>query len=64
MASNEVGEKHAQWILGVRENVLEPDLPILDPHHRHFGDLRMREQSVFNFQGRQLVAPRFDDVDR
>ena len=33
MASNELGEKHAQWISSVRENVLEPELPILDPHH-------------------------------
>ena len=33
MASNELGKEHARWISGVTEDALEPELPILDPHH-------------------------------
>ncbi len=33
MAEDRPGAAHAQWISTVVEDVLEPELPILDPHH-------------------------------
>lgn len=33
MAQDMSGEEHAEWISRVVEEVVEPDLPILDPHH-------------------------------
>ena len=33
MATGRLGQEHAAWIAQVREDALEPDLPICDPHH-------------------------------
>ena len=37
---------------------------IRDTHNRNFGDLRVHEQCVFNFEGGQFVAAGLDDIDR
>ena len=33
MATGRLGKEHAAWIAKIREDALEPDLPICDPHH-------------------------------
>ncbi len=33
MAADRSGDEHATWIAQVREEALEPELPICDPHH-------------------------------
>ena len=33
MVEDRSGKAHAQWISTVLEDALEPELPILDPHH-------------------------------
>ena len=33
MPSNLAGDTHAAWIAQVEEAAIDPELPILDPHH-------------------------------
>ena len=33
MTKDKPGKTHEEWISKVVEEVLEPELPILDPHH-------------------------------
>ena len=33
MAADDPGRAHSDWIATVVEDVLEPEIPILDPHH-------------------------------
>ena len=33
MTQDDPGKMHSDWIAKVVEDVLEPEIPILDPHH-------------------------------